>query len=113
MEMMMKPHRTNRVLLIVAPSLFECYHAAKEWGLTPGQIENFRNVTRAIELRGVSVGTPFIAINRDSWTATRDGYDLDATLSALQRLGRVRIAREDDLPNYRAFDDVPMREGRA
>ena len=105
--------RSPRVLLIIAPSIYECYHAAKAWGLTPGQIENFRNVTKASELRGVTAGTPFICINRNNWSATRDGFDLDAALSALQRLGRVRMMQDDDLPNYRAYDGVPMREMRA
>lgn len=105
--------RSPRVLLIIAPSIFECYHAAKQWGLTPGQIENFRNVTKAIELRGVTPGTPFICINRDNWPATREGFELDAALTALQRLGRVRMMQDDDLPNYRAFDGVPLRELRA
>lgn len=105
--------KTPRVLLIVAPSLFECYHAAKAHGLTPGQIDNFRNVTRAIELRGVTPGTPFICINRDSWASTPNGFELDQALWALQRLGRVRLMQDDDLPNYRAYDGVPMREMRA
>ena len=110
--MLNAPKRSPRVLLIIAPSLFECYHAAKEWGLTPGQIENFRNVTKAIELRGVVPGTPFICINRQTWPATPEGFALDQALTTLQRLGRVRPMGDDDLLNYAAFHDVPLREAR-
>lgn len=96
------PRRKDRPLLIIAPSLFECWHAAMEHGLTPPAIENFRNVTRAIGLRSVTPGTPYILINRDSWGATREGFELDQALSALERLGRVRPAGPDDIANCRA-----------
>jgi hypothetical protein len=111
--MLTAPKRSPRVLLIIAPTLFECWHAAKEWGLTPGAIDHFRNVTKAIELRGVTPGSPFICINRDSWPATPEGFALDAALTALQKLGRVRPMGNDDLPIYDAFHGVPMREARA
>lgn len=101
-----------KTLLIIAPTLYECAHAAKEWGLVPGQIENFRNVTRAIQLRGIRPGTPFISINRGSWRATREGYDLDVAVDTMMRTGHIRIMREDDLPNYRAFDGIPERDRR-
>lgn len=96
------PRRRERPLLIIAPSLFECWHAAMEHGLTPPAIENFRNITRAIGLRGVTPGSPYILINRPSWGATREGFDLDQALSALERLGRVRPAGPDDIANCRA-----------
>lgn len=95
------PMRKTKTLLIVAPSLFQCFHTAREHGLTPGEIENFRNVTKAIELRGVTPGTPYITLNRDSWSATQQGFDLDQALGALERLGRVRPARADDIENSR------------
>ncbi len=110
---LLAPKRSPRVLLIIAPSLYECYLTAKEFGLTPGQIENFRNVTKPIELRGVTPGSPFITYNRTRWSATPQGYELDQVLTALQRLGRVRIMQDDDLPNYRSFEGVPLREARA
>lgn len=93
------PRRKERPLLIIAPSLFECWHAAKVHGLVPPAIENFRNVTRAIGLRGVTPGSPYILVNRDSWGATREGFELDQALSALERLGRVRPAGPDDIAN--------------
>lgn len=108
----MKTHRSSRTLLIIAPTLFECAKAAEAHGLTPGEIENFRNVTKAYALRGVTAGTPFIAINRRNWHATPDGYELDLALEAYQRQGRVRIAQEDDIAAHRMFDCVPMREAR-
>ncbi|MDK4713008.1 hypothetical protein [Rhizobium sp. CNPSo 4039] len=107
--MLTAPKRSPRVLLIIAPTLYECWHAAKEWGLTPGQIDNFRNVTKAIELRGVAPGTPFICINRQSWGATPEGFALDQALETLQRLGRVRPMGDDDRPNYVAYASTPSR----
>lgn len=104
--------RHERTLLIIAPSLFECAHAARQWGLVPGQIENFRNVTRAIQLRGLRPGTPFISINRESWPATKEGHDLDLALDAVLRRGLVRIAQDDDIAAHRAYDGVPLREAR-
>lgn len=95
------PRRKERPLLIIAPSLFECWHAAKLHGLVPPAIENFRNVTRAIQLRSVTPGSPYILINRGSWTATREGFDLDRALDALERMGRVRPAGPDDIANCR------------
>lgn len=93
------PRRKERPLLIIAPSLYECWHAAREHGLSPPAIENFRTVTRALGLRGISPGSPYILINRESWGATREGFDLDLALSALERLGRVRPAGPDDIAN--------------
>ncbi len=106
---MIKLMKRDRTLLIVAPTLFECFHAAKENGLVPPHIQGFRNVTRAIQLRGVRPGTPFIAVNRENWGSTQVGYDLDVALSTLQRQGVVRIAQEDDLDACRMYADVPMR----
>lgn len=110
---MIKIMKRERILLIVAPTLFECFHAAREHGLTPPHMEGFRNVTRAIQLRGVRHGTPFISINRDGWSATQVGYDLDVALSTLQRQGVLRIAQEDDIKACRMYSGVPMREARA
>jgi hypothetical protein len=108
----MRPFRTDRQLLIIAPTLFECAKAAEANGMVPGRIENFRNVTRAHALRGISVGTPFIAINRDSWSATKDGHDLDVALAALQRQGRVRLAQPDDIAAHCEFDASALRQAR-
>lgn len=108
----MNPARASRTLLIIAPSLHECAKAAEAHGLRPGQIDNFRNITRAYALRGVTAGTPFIAINRWNWHATPVGYDLDLALEAYQRQGRVRIAQEDDIAAHRIFDQVPVWEAR-
>ncbi len=93
-----------KILLIIAPSLFECYHTARAHGLEPGRIQNFRNITKALDLRGVRPGTPFISNNRDSWPATHAGFDLDRALETLQRTGRVRIAQPDDLEACRMPD---------
>lgn len=95
------PMRRARTLLIVAPSLYQCFHAARANGLVPGEIENFRNVTRAIELRGVTAGTPYITFDRQTWCVTEQGFDLDQALTALERRGCVRPAGPDDIDNSR------------
>jgi len=104
----MKPERP-RVLLIIAPSLFECYHAARAHGLEPGRIQNFRNITKAADLRGIRTGTAFITANRSSWPATQAGFDLDRMLETLQRTGTVRIAQSDDLDACR-MPDTPLAD---
>ncbi len=105
------PARPKRVLLIVAPTLLECFHAAKEYGLTPPHIDNFRKLTKACcQLRGVRAGTPFIAINRRSWAATPHSFELDQALDLCLRTGRVRIAQPDDLK--RACPMPTCRKGR-
>ena len=49
-----------KILLIIAPSLFECYHAARAHGLEPGRMQNFRNITKATDLRGVRKNDAFV-----------------------------------------------------
>ena len=110
---MIKIKPRPRILLIIAPTLFECFHAARENGLEPPHMEGFRNVTRAIQLRGVATGTPFISINRESWRTTAEGFDLDIAMEALQRQGVLRIAQPDDIKACRLYDAAPMREARA
>jgi hypothetical protein len=99
----------EKVLLIIAPSLFQCHRTALEFGFTPPDIDNFRNVTRVIDLRGVRAGTPFITFGREHWGDTREGFDLDQAVTTLQRIGKLRIAQEDDLAAHRPFDGVPFR----
>jgi hypothetical protein len=107
--MLHPPKTTPRILLIVAPSLHHCHRTACHWGLVPPHIQNFRNITRAQMFRGVTAGTPFITFGRDWWADMPDGYDLDQTLTAMQRLGRVRIAQDDDIAACRMYADIPAR----
>lgn len=99
----------TRTLYIIAPTLHACARTALAHGLHPPAIENFRNITRAHHLRGVSAGTPFITIDRDSWADTAEGRELDAALTAYQRSGRLRIAQDDDLRAASPYDDLPSR----
>jgi len=101
METTMGLHRRfdkpPRVLLVIAPTLYQCVKTAKDFGIEPGLSETMRTVCDAYKLRGWSAGTPFIAQDRGSWPATKAGHDLDTALNALVRLGRLRIANERDL----------------
>jgi hypothetical protein len=58
-----------------------------------------RCVTRPYALRSWSRGTPFIALNRESWPDA-----LDKALDALTRNGQLRIANEKDLQELRERD---------
>ena len=109
---MMRPKRSTRMLYIIGPTTIDCYHAAKAFGLEPPYIENFRMIKSAEALRGTTPGTPFIAVHRDTWLATRQGEQLDLALSLMQRQGRLRIANEADLKAHRMYDDAPLRETR-
>ena len=97
-------------LLIVGPSLPWCALTAEAHGLVPGQIENFRNVTRAYQLRGAGPGQPFITHDRDQWPA--EARELDKLVTALVRAGRLRIARAEDIDNSRTITGAPFRRGR-
>lgn len=57
--------------------------------------------TRAHQLRGWSRGTPFIAINRDTWGRDEPARQLDMTLDDLVRQGHLRIANDRDLNEVR------------
>ncbi|NVP56068.1 hypothetical protein [Mycoplana rhizolycopersici] len=93
--------RPQRILLIVAPTIFECRRAIESFGLDLGHLDRMRSVTRAHHLRGWSRGTPFIAINRETWSRDQQAWDLDRTLDACIVAGRLRIASERDLEELR------------
>lgn len=93
--------RRQRILLIVAPTLLECRRAVSEFGLDLDNLDRMRSVTRAHHLRGWSPGTPFIAINRETWSRDQAALDLDRTLDACIAAGRLRIAGERDLAELR------------
>jgi hypothetical protein len=99
----------EKILLIIAPTLYDCCKTAVHWGFTIGQIDNFRNVTKPIELRSVHPGTPFITFDRENWGKTRQGFDLDQLVATLQRTGKLRIAQDDDIAAHRSYEGVPFR----
>jgi hypothetical protein len=99
----------ERVLMIIAPDLHWCHRTAVEWGFSPPHIENFRNVTKVVELRNVWAGTPFITFDRENWGKTHKGFDLDQLVATLQRTGKLRIAQDDDIAAHRPFEGVPFR----
>lgn len=101
--------RRGRVLLIIAPDMLGCAKAAKAFGLVPPHIENYRNVTRAAQLRGIDPGTPFITFDRHSWGNTQVSYDLDVAVTCYTRTGHLRIAQPDDIEAHRSYPGVPDR----
>lgn len=96
----MREHR-QRILLIVAPTLLECRRTVTAFGLDLDHLDRMRSVTRAHHLRGWSHGTPFIAINRETWSRDQAATELDRTLDACITTGRLRIAGERDLAELR------------
>lgn len=92
-----KLDKPQRVLLVIAPTLYQCVKTAKDFGIEPGLSETLRTVSTAYKLRGWSRGTPFIAQDRANWPATLAGRDLDIVLDVYVRQGRLRIANQRDL----------------
>lgn len=101
-----------RTLYVIAPTLHECVLAAREFGFIEGQMQHFRNVTSAFQLRGTSPGTPFIALPAHLWSRNAHAEALATALQVMQAQGRLRIAQEKELGAYRMFDDIPFREAR-
>lgn len=110
--MFCSPSRPKRILMIIAPSLHQCWHTAKEFGFEPPHMENFRNVTKASQLRGVREGTPFIKLPDSEWGSGDASGDLARAVDLYIRTGHLRIAQERDLKACRPFDGVPKREAR-
>lgn len=88
--------RRTRILLIVAPSITECYKTAKEFELDMLHVGEMRCISNPYHLRGWSRGTPFIALNRARWPEP-----LDMALHALTMTGQLRIANDRDLDPLR------------
>ncbi|KQY20770.1 hypothetical protein [Rhizobium sp. Root483D2] len=89
--------KPSRVLLVVGPTLVQCVETAKHYGIERVASDSMRSVTDACRLRGWRAGTPFIAHDRESWSATKKGQDLDTVLGILVQQGRLRIAKARDL----------------
>lgn len=101
-----------RTLYVIAPTLHECVLTARDFGFVEGQMQHFRNVTNALQLRGTTPGTPFIARPRHLWSAIRHTEELALAMQAMQAQGRLRIAQDVELGTYRMFDGVAFREAR-
>lgn len=93
--------RRPRLLLVVAPTLIECHATVMEFGLDLGRADRMRFITRAQSLRGWSLGTPFIAINRGTWGRDRMAMELDDVLTSMTLRHRLRVAGERDLAPLR------------
>ncbi|MDO3434352.1 hypothetical protein QWJ46_16855 [Rhizobium sp. CBN3] len=91
----MKQERT-RILLVVAPSKFECFKTVEAFGLNMLHVGEMRFVCNPYHLRGWSRATPFIALHRERWPEA-----LDKVLDALTIGGQLRIASDRDLDHLR------------
>ncbi|MDX1150190.1 hypothetical protein [Sinorhizobium meliloti] len=90
-----------RILLVVAPSIIECYRTVQYFGIDLGEhAGQLRYISRPYSLIGWKRGTPFVTRDRDSWS-TETGIALDQALWALTRSGQLRIAGEHDLAPLR------------
>ncbi|MDX0517367.1 hypothetical protein GOD47_23560 [Sinorhizobium medicae] len=86
-----------RILLVVAPSIMECYRTVQYFGIDLGEYAGqLRYISRPYSLIGWKRGTPFVTRDRDHWS-TDTGIALDQALWALTRSGQLRIAGEHDL----------------
>lgn len=101
-----------RTLFVIAPTLFECVLTARDFGFVEGQMQHFRNVTSAFQLRGTTLGTPFIARPRHLWSVTDSADTLALAMQAMQVQGRLRFTQDCELGTYRMFDGIPYREAR-
>lgn len=87
----------SKILLVVAPSLFQCRKTLDAFGIPMSRIADIRSVTKALQFRGWTRGTPFIASERDQWFATQQGAELSMALDAMMLDGRLRVASQDEL----------------
>lgn len=90
-----------RILLVVAPSIIECYRTVQYFGIDLGEhAGQLRYISRPYSLIGWKRGTPFVTRDRDHWS-TETGIALDQALWALTRSGQLRVAGEHDLAPLR------------
>lgn len=94
-----------RTLYVIAPSMALCASTVRDYGFAPGEIEHHRNITRAYHLRGTAPGTPFIALPVALWGTGAEATELAAVMKALQAQGRLRIAQDAELKDYRAVGE--------
>lgn len=95
--MLARAERRNQILLVIAPSLFQCRKTLDAFGIPISRIGEIRSVTKALQLRGWSHGAPFIAAERDQWFATQQGAELSMALDAMMLNGRLRVASQSEI----------------
>lgn len=95
--MIARRERKSKILLVVAPSLFQCRKTLDAFGIPLARLADIRSVTKALQLRGWSHGTPFIAADREQWFATQQGAELSMALDAMMLDGRLRVAGQREI----------------
>lgn len=99
----------NRILLVIAPTLYECRKTLDQFEIPIERIGEIRSVTKALQLRGWTPGTPFITASRDSWFATQQGVELSIALDALMLDGRLRTASKAELEEFQQLEFCNVR----
>lgn len=95
--MLARAPRRSKILLVIAPSLYQCRRTLDAYGIPVSRIGDIRAVTKALQLRGWSHATPFIATGRDQWFATGQGTELSLAVDAMMLDGRLRVASQREL----------------
>lgn len=95
--MIARRERKSKILLVVAPTLFQCRKTLDVFGIPVARISDIRSVTKALQLRGWSHGTPVISTDRDQWFATQQGAELSMALDAMMLDGRLRVAGQHEI----------------
>jgi len=95
--------RDSHILLVVGPTPVLAREALLANGLVPDGGRNLRMVTRVPGLRGWSHGTPVVFTRTDEWAmlAGWDGMQLGDVLFALINSGRLRIAQDEDIAQFK------------
>lgn len=95
--MLARVERRSKILLVIAPSLYQCRKTLDAYEIPITRIGEIRSVTKALQLRGWSHGAPFIAAERDQWFATQQGTELSLALDAMLLNGRLRVASQSEI----------------
>lgn len=107
--MLARANQRKKILLVIAPTLFQCRKTLDAFGIHISRIGEIRSVTKALQLRGWTPGTPCIAADRDQWFATASGRELSQTLDALLLTGRVRVASQDEIDELSKPEMIHVR----
>lgn len=57
--MIARRERTSKILLVVAPTLFQCRKTLDAFGIPVSRVSDIRSVTKALQLRGVEPWNAF------------------------------------------------------
>lgn len=99
------------VLYIVAPARHLSLQVALAAGLNPATMHGVRVITHPRDLRFTRAGTPFLELPRTGWEGTGAGRDLAQAVDRAMRVGRLRVAQDDDVEAARKGPASAAAEG--